>query len=89
LHQVGDLFELNVKLWCQQVKKKVHVCTYVYTDLKHKSVCAAIQHSDIEGSTEQNRCICGQLRNGFLPRSVHKTNMIHFHTTPNVTGLQN
>jgi hypothetical protein len=22
LHQVGDLFELNVKLWCQKVKVK-------------------------------------------------------------------
>jgi hypothetical protein len=22
LHQVGDLFELNVKLWCQNVKYK-------------------------------------------------------------------
>jgi hypothetical protein len=21
LHQVGDLFELNVKLWCQNVKR--------------------------------------------------------------------
>jgi hypothetical protein len=21
LHQVGDLFELNVKLWCQMLKK--------------------------------------------------------------------
>jgi len=23
LHQVGDLFELNVKLWCQKVKRPV------------------------------------------------------------------
>jgi len=22
LHQVGDLFELNVKLWCQKVKEQ-------------------------------------------------------------------
>jgi len=22
LHQVGDLFELNVKLWCQKVKQQ-------------------------------------------------------------------
>jgi len=58
-------------------------------DLKHESVFKEIQHSDKGGSTEQNRCIYGQIRNGFLPKSVHKTNTIHFHATPNVTGLQN
>jgi len=65
------------------------VCTYVNTDLKHESVFIEIQHNDKEGSTEQNRCVYGQIRNGFLPKSVHKISMIHFHTTPNVTGLQN
>jgi hypothetical protein len=25
LHQVGDLFELNVKLWCQKINVRVAV----------------------------------------------------------------
>jgi len=28
LHQVGDLFELNVKLWCQKVNIQVHTLTW-------------------------------------------------------------
>jgi hypothetical protein len=29
LHQVGDLFELNVKLWCQKVKQFSYIPTEV------------------------------------------------------------
>jgi hypothetical protein len=48
----------------------MHICihgfkTYVFTE---------IQHNDKEGSTEQDRCTYGQLKNGFLPISAHKTN---------------
>jgi len=46
LHQVGDLFALNIKLWCQKVN--IEVCVYIYIYMHARQSLASHYHLFIQ-----------------------------------------